>query len=309
VEKDLDIQIIATGLEFPEGPVALSDGSVLVVEIARGTLSRVSPEGTVTRLADCGGGPNGAAIGPDGAVYICNNGGQHFERKGDRWLNSLVNQPADYVGGSIQRVDLASGTVTTLYRECEGHRLSAPNDIVFDAAGGFWFTDSGKTRARDRDWGAVYYAQPDGSDIREVIHPLDSPNGIGLSPEGDRLYVADTTTGRVWWWAVRAAGVVDYDRSTGRGRHLAGAPAGAPFFDSLAVEADGTVCVGTLFRGGITAFRPDETVEFFALPDRMVTNICFAGPDLTTAYVTLSSLGQLARVTWPRPGLRLAWSS
>ena len=209
-------------------------------------------------------------------------------------MNSLVNQPADYSGGSIQRIDLEQGTVTTLYRECDGHRLSAPNDIVFDSSGGFWFTDSGKTRARDRDWGGVFYAQPDGSSIQEVIHPLDSPNGIGLSPDGDRLYVADTTTGRLWWWDVHGPGAVDHDRSTGRGRHLAGAPEGAPFFDSLAVEADGGICVGTLFRGGITTFRPDSTVEFVALPDRMVTNICFGGADLTTAYVTLSSLGQLA---------------
>ncbi|MCB1268108.1 MAG: hypothetical protein KDB19_08285, partial [Microthrixaceae bacterium] len=64
---------LATGLRFPEGPVALDDGSVLLVEIERGTLSRVSPDGTVDVVADCGGGPNGAAIGPDGAVWITNN--------------------------------------------------------------------------------------------------------------------------------------------------------------------------------------------------------------------------------------------
>ena len=66
---------VARGLQFPEGPVALADGSVLVVEIRRGTLSRVAPDGTVTVVAETGGGPNGAAIGPDGAVYVCNNGG------------------------------------------------------------------------------------------------------------------------------------------------------------------------------------------------------------------------------------------
>ena len=300
--------IIANGLQFPEGPIALGDGSVLVVEIARATLSRVEPNGTVTVVAECGGGPNGAAIGPDGAVYVCNNGGQHFARRDDRLLNSLVNQPDDYVGGRIQRVDLTSGAVTTLYTECDGHGLRAPNDIVFDAAGGFWFTDSGKTRARDRDWGAVYYAQPDGSSIRETIHPLDSPNGIGLSPQGDRLYVADTTTGRVWCWDVQRPGVVDHDRATGRGRHLFAAPAGAPFFDSLAVEADGSLCVGTLFNGGITVFRPNGDTVFVPFPDPLVTNLCFGGADLTTAYVTLSSRGRLARVAWPRPGLALAWN-
>jgi gluconolactonase len=71
----MKIRELATGLLFPEGPVALDDGSVLLVEIARGTLSRVTTDGRVQVVADLGGGPNGAAIGPDGAVYICNNGG------------------------------------------------------------------------------------------------------------------------------------------------------------------------------------------------------------------------------------------
>ncbi len=305
---EMDVDIIASGLGFPEGPVALADGSVLVVEIASGTLSHVAADGTVAVVANCGGGPNGAAIGPDGAIYVCNNGGQRFARSGDRFMNSLVNQNDDYVGGSIQRVDLESGVTTTLYHMCDDNPLRAPNDIVFDAAGGFWFTDSGKNRERDRDWGGVYYAQPDGSSIREVIYPLDSPNGIGLSPEGDWLYVADTTTGRIWRWSVTKPGVVAHDKVTGQGRHLFAAPAGAPFFDSLAVEAEGSLCVGTLFRGGITVLHLDGTTEFVVFPDRLVTNICFGGPDLRTAYVTLSSQGQLARVTWPRPGLRLEWT-
>ena len=65
-------------LEFPEGPIWMPDGSVLVVEIKRGTLSRVSPDGTVSVVADLGGGPNGAAIGPDGAAYVGTGGAVHF---------------------------------------------------------------------------------------------------------------------------------------------------------------------------------------------------------------------------------------
>ena len=69
------MQEITSGLQFPEGPIAMNDGSVLVVEIKRGTLTRVTPDGTKEVVAETGGGPNGAAIGPDGMVYICNNGG------------------------------------------------------------------------------------------------------------------------------------------------------------------------------------------------------------------------------------------
>ncbi len=66
---------ITSGLQFPEGPIAMNDGSVLVVEIKRGALTRVTPDGRKEVVAETSGGPNGAAIGPDGMVYICNNGG------------------------------------------------------------------------------------------------------------------------------------------------------------------------------------------------------------------------------------------
>jgi gluconolactonase len=91
-------ETVASGLRFPEGPVAMPDGSVLVVEIERGTLSRISADGTVDVVAACGGGPNGAAVGPDGKVYVTNNGGF-------AWVDGMPTVAAeDYVGGSIERV-------------------------------------------------------------------------------------------------------------------------------------------------------------------------------------------------------------
>ena len=66
---------IASGLAFPEGPVMLPDGAMLVVEIAKGCVTRIDPGGRKTIVAKPGGGPNGAAFGPDGHLYICNSGG------------------------------------------------------------------------------------------------------------------------------------------------------------------------------------------------------------------------------------------
>ena len=68
-------KLIASGLQFPEGPIAMPDGSLILVEIKRGTLTRVAADGAVSVVAELGGGPNGLAIGPDGAAYVCNNGG------------------------------------------------------------------------------------------------------------------------------------------------------------------------------------------------------------------------------------------
>ena len=302
-----ELRDVASGLQFPEGPVALPDGSVLVVEIRRGTLTRVDPSGRLTVVAQTGGGPNGAAVGPDGKVYVCNNGGFEWHDLGGLTLPG--NQPRDYSGGRIQRVDLATGAVEDLYTACDGRPLRGPNDLVFDAHGGFWFTDHGKMRERDRDRTGVFYARADGSHIREVIFPLDGPNGIGLSPDGSRLYVAETWTGRVWWWDVTAPGEIAGGPGfgPGGGSLLVGLP-GYQLFDSLAVDGAGNVCVATLVNGGITVVSPDGgSIEHVATSDPLTTNVCFGGPDLRTAFITLSGTGRLAKMEWPRPGLRLAW--
>jgi gluconolactonase len=299
------MRTIATGLRFPEGPIAMPDGTIVLVEIERGTLTRVTPDGTIEVIAQLGGGPNGAAVGPDGAVYVCNNGGLrwHEDRNGLR----PAGQADDYGGGRIERVDLATGAVRVLYTHTEKGPLKGPNDIVFDRAGGLWFTDLGKTRERDLDRGGVYYASADGSQIREVIYPMLTPNGIGLSPDESRLYVAETHTGRLWTFELDAPGVVRRRKfpSPNGGELVAGLP-GYQLFDSLAVDAEGNICVATLFNGGITVISPDGAkIEHVPMPDLYTTNICFGGPELRTAFVTLSLSGSLVALEWPRSGLAL----
>jgi gluconolactonase len=81
-------------------------------------------------------------------------------------------------------------------------------------------------------------------------------------------------------------------------------------FDSLAVDGAGNICVGTLVNGGVTVVAPDgSSYEHLPMPDMMVTNICFGGPDLTTAYVAMSGTGQLGAGQWSGPGLALAYTA
>lgn len=300
-----EVREIARGLRFPEGPIALPGGDLLVVEIERGTLSRVAPDGHVGVVADLGGGPNGAAIGPDGHCYVCNNGGFRWHR--DEIGLRPAGQSDDYAGGRIERVDLDTGRTEVLYRSCGPHGLRGPNDIVFDRQGGFWFTDAGKARDRELDRGGVYYASADGSRIEEVIYPMLTPNGIGLSPAEDRLYVAETHTGRIWWFDVEAPGRIARKPfpSPNGGMLLAGLP-GFRLLDSLAVDAAGNVWVATLFEGGITVVSPTGNVlRHIPLPDLFTTNLCFGGPDLTTVFATLSHSGRLVALRSEVPGLPL----
>ena len=302
-----EMRTIATGLRFPEGPVAMNDGSILLVEIAGEALTRVQLDGTTELVADIPGGPNGAAIGPDGKAYICNNGGCFIfsEVMGMTFPGPV---PDTWTGGSIQRVDIATGAIETLYTESSGRPLRAPNDIVFDTHGGFWFTDHGVRLDRTTDRTGLHYAKADGSSCVEAVFPLDAPNGIGLSPDGSMLYAAETHTGRVWQWAVSGPGEVAADNAItpGGGELLHGAP-GMMLFDSLAVDGDGWVCVGALGEGGILSISPDGSqADHLELPDLLVTNICFRGADSNLAYATLSGTGQLVELDWPRPGLDLA---
>jgi len=288
---------VTAGLEFPEGPVAMPDGSVIVTEIRGGRLTRVLPDGTKVTLAETGGGPNGLAVGPDGALYVCNNGG--MSRQAGR--------------GSIQRVVIDTGKVDTLYSEASNAPICAPNDIVFDAHGGFWFTDHGKAHmdTRARDIVGVFYARPDGSDCREVIFPLENPNGIGLSPDGKTLYVAETYTCKLWAFDIKGPGEIEkapaqHGLRVGGGGRFVYSPTGLRYFDSLAVEANGNICVATCGASGITVVSPTGgSVEFFETDDALTTNICFGGPNRTTAWLTLSGSGRLVKTDWPRPGLAL----
>lgn len=307
----IEFDVVARDLFFPEGPLVLPDGSVLVVEVGAGTLTRIDPvNGSKDVVARPGGGPNGAAIGPDGAIYVCNNGGLAFKPGTD--LHLPIGQASDYSGGRIERVDLASGDVTVLFEQVDGFPLRGPNDIVFDEVGGFWFTDHPKKRDRDRDWGGVYYALPDGSAIDEVRYKLDDPNGIALSPDNRTLYVADTRSARLWSWPVPQPGILGGDESSFMSMRAKGATCiatlpGFQSFDSLAVEAGGHVVVATIADpGGLTIVDPVTGGHVLVeLPDPIPTNVCFGGPDMRTAYVTLSAQGLLVRTRWPRPGLVL----
>ena len=276
-----------------------------MVEIARRTLTWVHQDGHKEIVAHTGGGPNGAAIGPDGKCYICNNGG--FEFVTDAHGLRPSRQAWDYSGGRIERVDLDSGAIEVLYRGTTEVQLRGPNDIVFDAHGGFYFTDLGKVRTREMDRGAVFYAKADGSLIKEVAFPLVTPNGIGLSPDGNTLYVAETEAARLWAFPIRAPGELEKQPwPIPHGGRLVAGVGGYQRFDSLAVDSAGNICVATLINGGITVISPDgASIEHIPMPDLFTTNICFGGPDLQTAYITLSNSGRLVAIDWPRPGLSL----
>lgn len=302
----MSLKILAEGLRFPEGPVALPDGAVAMVEIEKQVVSRIAPDGSYSVIAKTGGGPNGLAAGPDNTLILCNNGG--FDWHEEPEILRPAGQAGDYTNGRIEVIDIATGSVRTLYDRCGDVMLKGPNDLQLDGKGGFWFSDLGKVRARDRDHGGVYWAALDGSRIVEAAFPVfGGANGIGISPDGEKLYVAETETGRLWGWDIIGPGQLRKCPwpSTNGGELICQFP-GFRRLDSLAITDAGNIVVATLIAGEITTVTPaGKIIDVVKMPERMPTNICFGGPDRRTAYITLSNTGKLATMRWREAGLRL----
>ncbi|MEL6857166.1 MAG: SMP-30/gluconolactonase/LRE family protein [Pseudomonadota bacterium] len=298
----MDYDIIAEGLAFPEGPVWMEDGSIILVEIAKGCITRIWGDGKTELIATPGGGPNGAAIGPDGALWICNNGGFKYHQRDGLLIPG--NCPDDYSGGRIERVDLSTGKVERVLDTVAGHPLKGPNDLVFDRAGNLYFTDHGKTYSRHRDFGGLFFLANGANEAVELDHHHTSPNGVGLSPDESTVYMADTMTARLWAFDLTAPGDITPASPFNKGRVVA-AMSSLQYFDSLAVAASGNICVATILNGGITTITPEGAHSHHAFPDPFVTNICFGDADMRHAWVTLSGTGKLAKCTWPEAGLKL----
>jgi len=287
--------ILAEGLKFPEGPVAMKDGSLLFVEIERKTVSRLTPAGKVEVVAQLDGGPNGLAIGPDGGLYIANNGGRFtYQRRGG--LNSPGAPPPGFTaGGKIQRLDLKTGQVTTVYDSVEGRPIVAADDLVFDRHGGLWISDIAVKRGE----GQILYAPRPGAPLAVARGGLNGPNGIGVSPDGKLLHVSMGTN--LYAYDIEGPGKLATRTYPNEGLQ-------APLWqnsiaDSLKLQADGKACVCSLLRpGGISVIARDGHADFLGFPDRWVCNLAFGGRDMRDCWIMLSGLGQIAKVRWPAPG-------
>lgn len=290
-------KVVAEGLGFPEGLFTLPDGGFGCVEIAKGTLIRFAPDGTRLRTFALGGGPNGAAIGPDGNIYVANDGGIAFAQTNG--VYRITGVPDSYTTGSIQRIDPRTGAVRLLYDHADGGPLQGPDDIVFADDRGFWFTDTGKMRNGVLSEGGLYWAAIDGSEIRRVVHPLVSPNGVAVSGDRKTLYVTLSNSRRVISYELAGAGRLKSPEH----REICTIP-GHLILDNLAVERSGNLVVATVLQGGLAIVSPaGRILDTVPLPDTAVTAVAFGGPGHRTLFATLSTTGRVIALPWPRPGL------
>lgn len=292
--------VIATGFSFPEGPCFDAAGVLHVVELAGGCVARVV-DGRRAVLCRPGGSPNGAAFGPDGVLYICNNGGNWPAAPSTGGRHGFGGEPA-----LIQRV-AADGTYETVLDAIDGRPLNSPNDICFDDHGGFWFTDPvwaprGDDLMPDMtrvEPGALGYVPADGTPVW-IQTGILFPNGLAVTDGGDALIVDETASGRVYRFPILGPGELGEPEpyaDLGAGS----TPDGMCFDEAgrLHVAGHGSYSVYVIAAGGGTV---EEVLRF---EDAEITNVCFGGPEHRTLYVTQCVNGRVATVEREIPGMRL----
>jgi gluconolactonase len=270
----MDGEIVASGLQFPEGPVWL-DGTVLFTEIEGGVVTRWSA-GMLAPVASTGGGPNGAALGSDGALYVTQNGG-------------IGEGPRATPG--IQRVDLDTGEVASLVTSVDGIQLEGPNDLAFGPDGRLWFTDprGAADPAHNQRPGRLFVldtASGEGQLVRE-LGPV-FPNGIAFLGDGTLVWTES--------FSRRVMALVDGDEEV-----VIELPE-MHFPDGLCVGRDGKLYVASTFAHCVSVVDDGQIVDRLACGDGMVTNCCFGDTDL---YVTESRRHTLWRFPLGVEGLPL----
>jgi gluconolactonase len=270
-------RVLAEGLAFPEGPVWLGPDRLAFVEI-RGQRVSLYEHGAVRTLAVTGGGANGATLGPDGALYVANNGGISLGPEG-RWMAA---QP---IAGRIQRVSL-SGNVRDVVVKLPGVAPHRPNDLCFGPEGLLYFTDP-------HDWenlpdvgvGRVFRTTLDG-EVTLIAEVPRFPNGIAFGPD-DRLYVAQTMTQQIL--------VMDARPGATPATHCT-LPRGYP--DGFCFDAAGRLYVAGSLGDVLWVFDADGTTrdEISFAEGTEPTNCCLGDGLL---YVTCSGTGRLIALEMP----------
>lgn len=267
-------EIVAEGLTFPEGPVWVS-GTLYCTEIGAGTIARWDARG-VTRIATTGGGPNGATLGRDGALWVTQNGGMARENR---------------VPGAIQRVDLGSGAVATAVESIAGLRLEGPNDLAFGPDGRLYFTDprGASDPSRNHRPGRIFAYDVERAQ-GELLFELQAvfPNGIGFAADGTLLWTESFTRRVMARVGERRETLIELPE-----RH---------FPDGFCVDAAGRLYVASTYGHCVSVIESGKVVERLMCGDGMPTNCCFGGTDL---YVTESRRGTLWRFPLGVEGLPL----
>jgi gluconolactonase len=268
---------VATDLQFPEGTIFVGD-RLYFVDYAQSSVLRLVGGRTEVVWHQSGCGANGLVAVPSGLLVAC------------------------FDSGTIVGISTAGATLTTTRQDDRGHTFVAPNDFAADRNGGIYFSASGSAGYP----GKVFYL---GSDhvVRGVASDVRFANGVGVSPDGATLYVAETPTGKVLAFAIKADGSLGAARDFIRLRDIVAPDRnGAATPDSLRVDTHGNLFVALYKGGGVAIVSPaGALITLVDVPSAHHTNLAIS-PDEKSLYVTAvdddpqsTYRGQIVRIPNP----------
>ncbi len=274
VDDDAQIDEVAHGLQFTEGPLWLPDGSVLFQDIKAERTHRLTPDGAVTVVRENTGAANGQTFDSQGKIVFCEQNGRR-----------------------VSRMNPDGTDVTTVVEEFEGKRLNSPNDVVCRSDGLLYFTDPpyGAPPDRPLDVQGVY-AMDSANTLRLLIDDFEKPNGLAFAPDEKTLYINDTARYHTRAFAVEPSGALQ----AGSSRIVATMDPeekGGP--DGIKVDRDGRLYIAVAM--GVWVYQPDGTLlGIIALPKRPA-NLAWCGEDARTLVMT--AVDSVYQVRLKVPGL------
>jgi gluconolactonase len=270
-----DLELLALGFVFTEGPLELPDGSVLFQDIKAERTYRVDMQGNVSLIREHTGAANGQTWGPSGQVVFCEQNWRRVSELGEATIGPRA-----------------------LLETWEGRRLNSPNDIVARSDGLMFFTDPpyGTTpETKELTFQAVWALDPRTESARPLVDDFEKPNGLAFSPDAKSLYVCDT--GR---YHVRVF-EVSTDGSLTGGRVLASfdpAEPGGP--DGMKVDLAGRLYVAV--AQGIWVLEPEGRLLGILATPRRPSNLAWCGPNLDVLAIT--AVDAVHRLQLGVPGIR-----
>ncbi len=259
---------VVADIEFAEGPIFDGQGNLYFVNYhTLGTLGRRTPDGTVSVWVHTGGQANGLKVDGAGNIIV-----------------------ADYGGKRILRVHPITRQIEVLTTECGGRPYRGPNDVCLDLAGNIYFSDP-QGSGRDNPIGAVYRISM-GADnavkgVTRIAEGLAFPNGLAVSPDQTKLYVAESETNRLLCWELRPDGslankrtVIEFPTET---------------LDGIMFDEHGRLWIARWTNGTVDVVDVEkgEPLKSYPAGGDQVTNLCWWGTDL---YVTVAGQRSIHRM-------------
>jgi gluconolactonase len=269
---------IAATIAFTEGPTVDRDGNVFFTDIVNQRIMKLGTDGLVSVYRENSNAANGLVIDQQGRLIACE--GAAFERPGVK----VTGKP------QVTRTDLKTGKIEVLADGYEGKPLVGPNDVTIDGQGRLYFTDM--------PGAGVYRIDPTGKVTRLLAAPeIERPNGIQISPDDKKLYLVEANQSRGGARMIRSYDLQPDGSVRGMRVHYNFSPGRSA--DGMSIDTQGNLYASAglnQLRGtsetldtkcGVHVISPDgKLLKFIPIPEDLITNNAFGGPDMKTLYVT-----------------------